>query len=306
MNNNKIKKTMKNYENSFFYHNYESPNNNKNRDIELEKGSYYDITPQYNINKPNLKNTNNNKKSVFSNALFLGRPEKINRWIPESGKLEDRQSNMCYFIINNNNSSDLMEIDADHIKKAKYIRKNNTFHEAYKKNKIDYEAYKKNKIDYKAYLKNKTNINAYLENKAHKNRLKYSSLGNSESNYWGYNGGKKTSRKNFKGGEESWGATGMPAQFYNPNKPLTSYPPNSGFGVPTAYGASLPLDVGTGLLAPFTSSKAETANLATMTKTGGTKKNSNTKKTPAKKIPKTKTDKKTPPKKKFKKNFMQY
>ena len=96
----------------------------------------------------------------------------------------------------------------------------------------------------------------------------------------------------MKGGEESWGATGMPAQFYNPNKPLTSYPPNSGFGVPTAYGASLPLDVGTGLLAPFTSSKAETANMATMNKTGGAKKKSPTKK------PTTKTQKDKKPKKK--------
>ena len=37
----------------------------------------------------------------------------------------------------------------------------------------------------------------------------------------------------MKGGEESWGATGMPSQFYNPKKPLVGYPANSGFGVPT-------------------------------------------------------------------------
>tara|TARA_A100001015_G_scaffold320747_2_gene448307 strand:+ start:311 stop:1102 length:792 start_codon:yes stop_codon:yes gene_type:complete len=86
-------------------------------------------------------------------------------------------------------------------------------------------------------------------------------------------GGKKISkRKNMKGGEESWGATGMPSQFYNPKKPLVGYTANSGFNVPTAYGPSLPLDVGTGLLAPFTASKSPTANLATMNKTGGAKK----------------------------------
>ncbi len=102
----------------------------------------------------------------------------------------------------------------------------------------------------------------------------------------------------MKGGEESWGATGMPAQFYNPKKPLVGYPANSGFGVPTAYGPSLPLDVGTGLLAPFTASKSPTANLATMNKTGGAKKK------PTKKDKETKKDKKgtkLPMKKKAKK-----
>ena len=228
MNNNKIKNIINHYANGILYHNYKSPNNS-NRNIELVKGSFYDIIPQNNINKPNLKNTNNNKKSVFSNALFLGRPEKFSRWMPEPGRLEDQKSMMCHFLISNkNNKLNIIEIDADHITEAH--------------------------------------------------------------------------PKNMKGGEQSWGATGMPAQFYNPNKPLTSYPPNSGFNVPTAYGASLPLDVGTGLLAPFTASKAKTANLATMTKTGGTKKKSNTKKTPTKKMPKTQTDKKTPSKKKSKKS----
>lgn len=116
-------------------------------------------------------------------------------------------------------------------------------------------------------------------------------------------GGKKITRRNMKGGEESWGATGMPSQFYNPKKPLVGYPANSGFGVPTAYGPSLPLDVGTGLLAPFTASKSPTANLATMSKTGGakkkqtqkqTKKNKDTKKdTKGTKLPMKKKSKKT-------------
>ena len=235
MNNNK--QTLEHLHNALFYHNYKSPNNN-NIKIELVKGEYYDILPHNDLNTNNKRgNPNrNNSTFMFHNVMFLGCPEKkILRYMPEIGKLEARHSKMCHFLMKNNNSSDLMEINADHIKKA--------------------------------------------------------SLSQIHS------GGNKTSRKNLKGGEESWGATGMPAQFYNPNKPLTSYPPNSGFGVPTAYGASLPLDVGTGLLAPFTASKAKTANLATMTKTGGTKKNSNTKKTP-----KTQTDKKTPSKKKSKKS----
>tara|TARA_A100001015_G_scaffold320747_2_gene448308 strand:+ start:1169 stop:2326 length:1158 start_codon:yes stop_codon:yes gene_type:complete len=107
-------------------------------------------------------------------------------------------------------------------------------------------------------------------------------------------GGKKISKKNMKGGEESWGATGMPTQFYNPKKPLVGYPANSGFGVPTAYGPSNPKDVGVGLLAPFTASKSPTANLATMTKTGGAKKKQTKKqiKKPTKKDKETKKDKK--------------
>ena len=84
---------------------------------------------------------------------------------------------------------------------------------------------------------------------------------------------KKTKKsKKMKGGEESWGATGMPAQFYDPKVPLASYASNSGKGAKSAYGAIQPNDIGTGMLAPFTTSKSKTANHATNMKTGGAKK----------------------------------
>jgi len=44
----------------------------------------------------------------------------------------------------------------------------------------------------------------------------------------------------MKGGEESWGATGMPPQFYDPKAPLASFPSNSGKGAKSAYGAIQP------------------------------------------------------------------
>ena len=295
---NNINKIMNHYKKGFLYHNYVSPNNNKNRDIELEKGSYYDITPQ----NDSKKNNNKNSIFMFQNALFLGYHEKkISKWMPESGTLEDQKSNMCHFLImNKNNKQTIMEIDADHILKADYLSRRNSTKKKNNKNQL-IEQYYENKNIINEYKKHKEEINEYIQKKKRQEAIENSRLQNVLDNLgFGYNnngGSKKTSRKNITGGEQSWGATGMPAQFYNPNKPLTSYPPNSGFGVPTAYGASLPLDVGTGLLAPFTASKAKTANLATMTKTGGTKKNSNTKKTPSKKTPKTQTDKKTPTKK---------
>ena len=241
---NNKKKIIEHLHNALFYHNYSS---NNNRNIELIKGKYYDIIPRNDLNTNNTNNLNKNKGDVFmiSNIMFLGCPEKkILRYMPESGKLENRKSKMCHFFMEGNDPR-LMEIDANHIKRA-------------------------------------------IPSKFH-------------------TGGKKTSRKNMKGGEESWGATGMPAQFYNPKKPLVGYPANSGFGVPTAYGPSNPLDVGTGLLAPFTASKSPTANLATMNKTGGAKKKikrKTTTKTMKKKITKTKKDKKgtkLPMKKKAKK-----
>jgi hypothetical protein len=98
-------------------------------------------------------------------------------------------------------------------------------------------------------------------------------------------GGKKTSngrsnsrsrsssrQRKLKGGEETMGATGMPSQFFNANAKLMGYPYNSGMGAKTAYGPANPKDVGMGLLAPNTTSKASTANPATSMKTGGTKK----------------------------------
>ena len=90
-------------------------------------------------------------------------------------------------------------------------------------------------------------------------------------------GGKKVvkiirKKRVMKGGEESWGATGLPAQFYNPKTELVGYPSNSGMGVKTAYGLQEPLDVGRGMLAPNTASKSSSANIATSMKTGGVKK----------------------------------
>ena len=81
-----------------------------------------------------------------------------------------------------------------------------------------------------------------------------------------------TRGRKLKGGEETWGATGMPAQFFNANAKLMGYPYNSGYGVKTAYGLANPKDVGMGLLAPNTTSNASTANPSTSMKTGGRKK----------------------------------
>ena len=78
--------------------------------------------------------------------------------------------------------------------------------------------------------------------------------------------------RKLKGGEETWGATGMPSQFFNANAKLMGYPYNSGNGAKTAYGPANPKDVGMGLLAPNTTSKVNTANPATSMKTGGRKK----------------------------------
>ena len=72
---------------------------------------------------------------------------------------------------------------------------------------------------------------------------------------------------NQMGGVESMGATGMPARFYDANADSMNYGRNSGMGVPTAYGASDPLDAGVGNLAPFNVSNAS-ASLS-MQQTGG-------------------------------------
>ena len=88
------------------------------------------------------------------------------------------------------------------------------------------------------------------------------------------NGGKKNKiLKKMKGGEESWGATGMPAQFYNPKVPLASYPFNSGLNAKSMHGPIDPKDVGVGMLAPFNTSKSQNGNTNWVTKIGG-KKNS--------------------------------
>ena len=85
-------------------------------------------------------------------------------------------------------------------------------------------------------------------------------------------GGKKRGRKGRKqrGGDTNWGATGMPQRYYNPNMEQMNYSSNSGAGVPTAYGASSPLDAGVGNLAPFNVAKG--AAPLSMQQTGGKKK----------------------------------
>ena len=80
---------------------------------------------------------------------------------------------------------------------------------------------------------------------------------------------KSASKKKMKGGEESWGATGMPLRFYNPDMKKMDYSADSGKGVKSAYGPIEPYDAGVGMLAPYTTSKSKTANPNTMMKTGG-------------------------------------
>ena len=78
-------------------------------------------------------------------------------------------------------------------------------------------------------------------------------------------------KKNMKGGQESSGATPMDQRFYNPQATLENYPPNSGNGVMSAYGPIQVGDIGSGMLAPYTSSNCSTANHNTNMKTGGYK-----------------------------------
>jgi hypothetical protein len=82
---------------------------------------------------------------------------------------------------------------------------------------------------------------------------------------------KKPTKKMMKGGMESSGATPMPLRFYNSSSPLDNYPSTSGNGIMSAYGAIKSGDVGTGMLAPYTSSTCSYANSNTNMKTGGTK-----------------------------------
>ena len=76
----------------------------------------------------------------------------------------------------------------------------------------------------------------------------------------------------MKGGQESSGATPMDQRFYDPDMAILDYPSNSGNGIMSAYGPIESGDVGVGMLAPYTSSKCSTANVNTMMKTGGKKK----------------------------------
>lgn len=97
----------------------------------------------------------------------------------------------------------------------------------------------------------------------------FNGLGASGKDFSGGALKKTTKKKIMKGGEETWGATGMPAQFYDPKTELVSYSSSSGNGAKTAYGLQKPLDVGKGMLAPNTTSTSKTANQATSMKTGG-------------------------------------
>jgi len=74
-----------------------------------------------------------------------------------------------------------------------------------------------------------------------------------------------------KGGQESSGATYMDMRFFNPNANLVSASANSGKGASSAYGSIDPLDVGVGMLAPYTTSSSSTANHASNQQTGGKK-----------------------------------
>jgi hypothetical protein len=80
-------------------------------------------------------------------------------------------------------------------------------------------------------------------------------------------------KKTQKGGQESSGATPMPLRFYNPNAHLDNFASDSGNGMASAYGPIEVGNVGTGMLAPYTSSTCPDANPSTDMKTGGKRRN---------------------------------
>jgi len=83
-------------------------------------------------------------------------------------------------------------------------------------------------------------------------------------------GGSKTkNNKKQKGGMETMGATPLPQRFFNPDIKSTDYPMDSGKGAMSAYGAVEPNDIGSEMLAPYTTSNSPTANYNTDMKTGG-------------------------------------
>ena len=82
---------------------------------------------------------------------------------------------------------------------------------------------------------------------------------------------KETKKKIMKGGQESSGATSLPQRFFNPTMPIDNSACKSGDGIMSAYGQIKSGDIGTGMLAPYTSSKSLTANHNTFMKTGGKK-----------------------------------
>ena len=83
--------------------------------------------------------------------------------------------------------------------------------------------------------------------------------------------GKCTCKKSIqqKGGMESSGATSMNQRFFNPEATLDNYPEFSGNGIMSAYGKIESGDIGSGMLAPYTASKCDTANPNTSMQTGG-------------------------------------
>ena len=108
---------------------------------------------------------------------------------------------------------------------------------------------------------NKENSN-YLASGGKKNKKPKSTSSKSKST-------SSKSKKSMSGGMESSGATSLPMRFYNPDTPLDNYPELSGNGSMSAYGAIESGDIGTGMLAPYTSSTCQTANPSSGMKTGG-------------------------------------
>jgi hypothetical protein len=82
---------------------------------------------------------------------------------------------------------------------------------------------------------------------------------------------KKKKSKKQKGGQESSGATPMDMRFFDPKATLLNASDSSGMGVNSAYGIIDPKDVGSGMLAPYTTSTSKTANHSSGQQTGGKK-----------------------------------
>ena len=100
---------------------------------------------------------------------------------------------------------------------------------------------------------------------------------------------KKKRSKKQKGGQESSGATPMDMRFFNPNATLLNASDSSGMGVNSAYGIIDPKDVGSGMLAPYTTSTSKTANHSSGQQTGGKKSKGKTTKSKVKKTKKGKS-----------------
>ena len=94
---------------------------------------------------------------------------------------------------------------------------------------------------------------------------------------------KKKKPKKQKGGQESSGATPMDMRFFDTKANLLSSSADSGMGVNSAYGSIDPKDIGSGMLAPYTTSTSKTANHSSGQQTGGKKSKGKVKKTKSKK-----------------------